>query len=153
SRDPNVKMVLFEDTTALIGIAIAAVGIGLSEVTGQAFWDPAASVLIGLLLISVAVWMARDAGQLLVGAAALPEERATIEDIIERHPDVVEVRELLTMALGPNALLVAARVDLNDQADAARIERSSTEIDEALRDAISDITEVFLDATPAREPA
>ena len=151
SRDPNVKMVLFEDTVALVGIAIAAVGIGLGQITGESYWDPAASVLIGVLLISVAIWMARDAGHLLVGAAALPEERAAIEDVIGRHPDVVEVRELLTMVLGPKALLVAARVDLVDRADAGRIERSATEIDEALREAVPDVTEVFLDATPGRE--
>jgi cation diffusion facilitator family transporter len=151
SRDPSVKMVLFEDTAALIGIAIAAAGIGLAQLTGQAFWDRTASVVIGLLLISVAVWMARDAGHLLVGSAARPEERATMERVIERHPDVVEVRELLTMALGPNALLVAARVDLDDGVGAARVERAATELDRALREAVPDVTEVFLDATPGAQ--
>jgi len=153
SRDPNVKMVLFEDTVALIGIAIAAIGIGLGQITGESYWDPAASVVIGVLLISVAIWMARDVSHLLVGAAALPEERATIEDVIERHTDIVEVRELLTMVLGPKALLVAARVDLNDGADAGQIERAATEIDHALREAVPDVTEVFLDATPGSETA
>ena len=148
SRDPSVKMVLFEDTAALVGIALAAVGIGLSQLTGRAFWDPAASVVIGMLLISVAVWMARDASHLLVGSAARADERATMEDVLERHPDVVEVRELLTMALGPNALLVAARVDLDDGVDAGRIECAATELDEALREAVPDVTEVFIDATP-----
>ena len=148
SRDPNVKMVFFEDSAALAGIAIAAAGIGLHQLSGRALWDSAASVVIGLLLISVAIWMARDASHLLVGAAALPEERARMEDVIERHPDVVEVRELLTMALGPNALLVAARVDLEDGVDAGEVERATTELDEALREAVPDVTEVFLDATP-----
>jgi cation diffusion facilitator family transporter len=148
SRDPSVKMVLFEDTVALAGIAIAAAGIALDEVTGAAFWDPVASVVIGVMLVSVAVWMGRDTGRLLIGAAALPEERETMERVIERHPDVVEVRELLTMALGPSALLVAARVDLDDRIDAGRIERTATELDRALRDAVPDVTEVFLDATP-----
>jgi cation diffusion facilitator family transporter len=153
SRDPNVKMVLFEDTAALAGIAIAAAGIGLHQVTEQSFWDPGASVVIGLLLISVAVWMARDAGRLLVGAAALPEERARIEEVIERHSDVTEVRELLTLVLGPNAVLVAARVDFDDGIDASRVERAATEIDHALREALPDVTEVFLDATPRRDGA
>jgi cation diffusion facilitator family transporter len=149
SRDPNVKMVLFEDTVALIGIAIAAVGIGLNQITGASYWDPAASVLIGVLLVSVAVWMARDTGHLLVGAAALPEERARMEEVIERHDVVREVRELLTIALGPNALLVAARVDLDDGVDGDRVERAATEIDRDLREAVPDVTEVFLDPTPA----
>ena len=108
SRDPNVKMVLFEDTAALAGIAIAAAGIGLHQVTGQPFWDPAASILIGLLLIAVAAWKARDTAALLTGAAARPQEREAIERVLEDSPQIDEVIELLTMVLGPNALLVAA---------------------------------------------
>jgi cation diffusion facilitator family transporter len=153
SRDPNVKMVLFEDTAALVGIALAALGIGLNELTGATFWDPIASILIGILLVSVAFWMGRDAKHLLVGAAARPEERAAIEDVIEGYDEVVEVQELLTMVLGPKALLVAARVDLNDGLDAGRVEELSSEIDEQLRESVPDVTEVFLDATPGRGAA
>jgi cation diffusion facilitator family transporter len=150
SRDPSVKMVLFEDTAALIGIALATAGIALNEFTGLTFWDPAASVLIGLLLVAVAFWMGRDAKHLLIGSAALPEERDAIEQAIEDYDEVVEVEELLTMVLGPNALLVAARVDLRDDLEADRIEHTSTEIDHRLREVIPDVTEVFLDATPGR---
>lgn len=80
-----MKMVLFEDSAALVGIAIAGAGIGLHELTGHTFFDPAASVLIGVLLIGVAVLLGRDTSHLLVGAAALPEERAEMESVIERH--------------------------------------------------------------------
>jgi cation diffusion facilitator family transporter len=153
SRDPSVKLVLFEDSVALVGILIAAAGIGLDELTGQPFWDPLASVVIGVMLIGVAIWMAHDTGHLLVGAAALPEERETMERVIEDHPDVVAVRELLTMALGPNALLVAARVNLDDRIDAGRVEETTTALDRALRDAVPDVTEVFLDATPGAATA
>jgi cation diffusion facilitator family transporter len=153
SRDPTVKMVLFEDTAALVGIAIAGAGIGLHQITGQPFWDPLASLLIGVLLIVVAVNMARDTSHLLVGAAALPEERAAMERVLEEHDDVVEVFELLTLVLGPSALLVAARIDLRDDIDSLRVERAATELDEALRAAVPDVTEVFLDATPPRHAA
>jgi cation diffusion facilitator family transporter len=150
SRDPNVKMVLFEDTVALIGLALASVGIALNEFTGLTFWDPTASVLIGLLLVSVAFWMGRDARHLLIGSAALPEEREAIERTIEQFDEVEDVQELLTMVLGPSALLVAARVDLRDDIDARRVEKVSTAIDERLREVVPDVTEVFLDATPGR---
>jgi cation diffusion facilitator family transporter len=151
SRDPSVKMVLFEDTAALAGIAIAALGIGLHQVTGDPFWDPVASIFVGVLLTVVAVWMARDTGHLLTGASARPEEREAIERVITDHPHVVEVLELLTMVLGPNALLVAARIDLKDGIDADRVEHSNSELEDAIRDAVPDVTEVFLDATPGRE--
>ena len=153
SRDPNVKMVLFEDSAALVGVLIAAVGVGLNQLTGSVFFDPAASVLIGILLVSVAFWMGRDAKHFLVGWAARPEERDEIERIIERHEDVRKVEQLLTMVLGPNALLVAARIDFRDGVDAARVERAATEVDDALRAAVPDVTEVFLDPTPGDEAA
>ena len=154
SRDPSVKMVLFEDTAALVGILIAAVGIALHQITGSAFWDPAASILIGVLLIGVAVRMATDTGRLLVGAAALPEEREAIERVLEEHDAVEEVIELLTMVLGPNALLVAARIDIADGVDGDHLERAMSDLDDAVRKAVPDVTEVFLDPTPGRrQPA
>jgi cation diffusion facilitator family transporter len=151
SRDPNVKMVLFEDSVALAGIAIAALGIGLNEITGLTYFDPIASILIGCLLVCVAFWMGRDAKHKLVGTAARPEEREAIEQVIEEYDEIVEVEELLTMVLGPNAILVAARVDLRDDLDAGRVEKVSSEIDKRLRETVPDVTEVFLDATPGRE--
>src|SRR4051812_41493200 len=145
NRDPNVKMVLFEDSAALIGLTLATAGIALNEITGATFWDPTASVLIGLLLVSVAFWMGRDAKHLLIGSATLPEEREAIERAIEDYHEVEEVRELLTLVLGPRALLVAARIDLRDDLDAGQVEQISTEIDHRLREVVPDVTEVFLD--------
>jgi cation diffusion facilitator family transporter len=150
SRDPNVKMVLFEDTAALVGIVLATLGIALNQITGALVFDPAASVLIGLLLVSVAVWMGRDAKHLLVGSAAQPREREAIEQTIEGFDEVDAVEELLTMVLGPNALLVAARVNLRDEVPAGRVEQVSTAIDRRLRETVPDVTEVFLDPTAGR---
>jgi cation diffusion facilitator family transporter len=150
SRDPSVKMVLFEDTAALAGIAIAAVGIALHQITGQPFWDPLASIVIGVLLIAVAARMATDTGALLVGAAALPEEREAIERVLREHPAVDDVIELLTLVLGPNALLVAARIDVADGITGDELEEAMSEVDDAIREAVPDVTEVFLDPTPGR---
>jgi cation diffusion facilitator family transporter len=149
SRDPSVKMVLFEDTAALVGIVIAAVGIALHQITGAAYWDPIASIFIGVLLIAVAVRMATDTGRLLVGAAARPDEVAAIERVLDDNEDVAGVLELLTMVLGPNALLVAARVDLADGVVSERLERTMSDLDREIRAAVPDVTEVFLDPTPA----
>src|SRR4051794_14957947 len=153
TRDPNVKMVVFEDTAAIAGIAIAAAGIALSQLTGEPAWDPIASIVIGVLLIGVGLRMAHDAGEMLIGHAARPEERRRIEAVLEAHEDVQEVVELLTVVLGPTALLVAARIDLRDDADGARIERTAGELDRAVREAVPDVTEVFLDPTPGRRGA
>jgi cation diffusion facilitator family transporter len=147
SRDPNVKMVLFEDSAALVGIAIALAGIAIDQVTGSSVFDPAASIAIGFLLVAVAAWMGRDVSHLLIGGAARPEERDALERAIEEFDEVDGVLELLTMALGPNALLVAARVDLADGLGPDRVEELSDRIDGRLRDVVPDVTEVFLDPT------
>jgi cation diffusion facilitator family transporter len=151
SRDPNVKMVLFEDTAALVGIVLALAGIVADQVTGSSLFDPAASVAIGLLLVSVAVWMGRDVSNLLIGAAARPQERQALEAALNEFDEIDRVVELLTMVLDPKSLLVAARIDLADGLDEDRMESVAEEIDDRLRQAVPDVTEVFLD--PTRAPA
>ena len=149
SRDPNVKMVLFEDTAALLGIVIAFAGVLAGELTGSPVFDPAASIAIGLLLVAVAAWMGHDTSELLVGAAARPAERAAIERTLNEFDQIEKVIEVLTMVLGPNALLVVARVDFAAGLADHEIEQASEAIDRRLREVVPDVTEVFLDATTA----
>src|SRR3954467_9668186 len=75
SRDPTTKTVGFEDTAAMIGIALAALGLGLATLTENSIYDGAASVAIGLVLAVIAFFLGRDTKALLIGEAALPEER------------------------------------------------------------------------------
>jgi cation diffusion facilitator family transporter len=147
SRDPNVKMVLFEDTAALIGIGLALVGLIIDQLAHTTIFDPAASIAIGVLLIAVAGWMAHDTSELLVGASARPAEREALERALEDFDEIERVVELLTMVLGPNSLLVAARVDFADGLDDDGVEQISETIERRLREVVPDVTEVFLDAT------
>jgi cation diffusion facilitator family transporter len=149
SRDPNVKMVLFEDTAALLGIALAFAGVLAGQLTGSSVFDPAASIAIGLLLVTVAAWMGHDTSALLVGAAARPAERAAIERTLNEFDQIEKVIEVLTMVLGANALLVVARVDFATGLAEEEIEQASEAIDRRLREVVPDVTEVFLDATTA----
>lgn len=149
SRDPNVKMVLFEDTAALIGLLIAFIGILAEQITGNSVFDGAASIAVGILLIVVAVLMGHDTSELLIGAAARPAERAALERTLEEFDQIDKVLELLTMVLGPRSLLVAARVDFAAGLNDEEVERASEQIDCRLREVVPDVTEVFLDATTA----
>jgi divalent metal cation (Fe/Co/Zn/Cd) transporter len=118
-------------------------------VTGSTVFDPAASIAIGLLLVIVAGWMGRDTSELLIGGAARPDEREALWRALEEFDQVDSVVELLTMTLGPNSLLVAARIDLAHGLEESDIEQLSDEIDEQLSHVVPDVTEVFLDATTA----
>ena len=147
SRDPTVKTVLFEDSAAVIGLLLAAAGLGLTALTGSAVWGGAASIAIGVLLAAVAFTLGRDTKGLLIGEGAQPEEREAIERVFEEHTGVESIEELLTMALGPASLLVAARVDFVPELNSDAVEEASDELERQLRDAVPEITEVFLDPT------
>ena len=151
SRDPTTKTVLFEDSAAVTGLLIALVGLVLSQLTGSHVFDAAASIVIGLLLGVIAYLLWRDARGLLIGEAALPEERQKLLEVLEDCDGVDEVVELLTMALGPSTLLVAARLDLADDLDSEAVEELAADLDRALRRAVAGVEYVFLDPTHRRE--
>jgi cation diffusion facilitator family transporter len=147
SRDPTTKTVLFEDSAAVIGVGVAFAGVALHQATGNQVYDGLASVVIAVVLATVAVALGRDTKALLIGEAASPEERQAITEIIEAHPAVDRLLELLTMALAP----VAARIDLADGLSADEIERASSDLDRELHERIATVWQVFLDATPRSE--
>jgi cation diffusion facilitator family transporter len=147
SKDPTVKAVLSEDATDLVGLAFAAAGIGLQALTGQQAWDSGAAILVGCLLVFVAYQLGRDTKGLLLGEAAPQAERERLREAIERHREISGVRELLTMYVGPESLLVAARVDFEDDLRACEVERVAAAVERDLREAVPAVTQVFLDPT------
>jgi cation diffusion facilitator family transporter len=153
SRDTTVRTALFEDVTALIGLVIAATGLTLHELTGSAVWDGAASILIGLLLVAVAYSLGRTSMHMLIGQSAEPEVRRAITGEIEVTPGVVKVVDLLTMQLGPEALIVGAKVAFTDDISADDAEDLADEIDRRLRERLPIVRHVFLDPTQLHQSA
>jgi cation diffusion facilitator family transporter len=150
SPDTTVKAALFEDTAALIGLVLAAAGLALRQLTGSGVWDAAASMAIGALLIVVAVKLGLDSRDLLIGRAADPEEQGVIRDEIEQMPGVDALVELLTMHLGPDHLLVAARVDFSGEISGDEAEDLASKIDQRLADRLTLTPHVFIDPTSKR---
>ena len=150
SVDPTVKTVAVEDSAALVGLALAFGGVALHQVTGSSLPDAAASLAIGALLVVVAVILIRADKDLLIGQAAQPEVRRGIVALLESQPEVTAVVELMTEVLGPRELLVAARVDIDDEMTGGQVEEVSTRLERDLRRAFPHVTQVFLDATSAQ---
>ena len=150
TSDTTVKAVYFEDSAALIGLILAAAGIALSQITGAELWDGLASIAIGLLLLVVATVLARANVSLLVGRAVPRRMHNQIADDLAGIPVVTAVPTLLTMQLGPGAILVAAKVDFNDDVSGAEIEAASDEAERRLRARYPGIQYVFLDPTRGR---
>jgi cation diffusion facilitator family transporter len=153
SPDTTVKAALFEDSAAMVGLVLAGLGLVLRQVTGSPVWDGAASIAIGVLLIVVAVRLGMDNREFLIGRAADPRELRTIQEEIEKTPGVDELLELLTMYLGPEHLIVAARVAFSDDISADRAEDVADDIDKRLADRLPLVPHVFLDPTQAPSAA
>jgi len=151
SKDPTVKAVVTEDTTDLVGLLVAAVGIVLAKLTGSEAWDAGAAIAVGALLVFVAVQLGRDTKGLLIGEAAPAAERERLREVIARHDEIESVRDLRTMYVGPESLLVAARVDLADGLEADRIEAVAAQVERELREAVPTVDQVFLDPTGRTE--
>ncbi len=148
TKNPTPKVVLFEDSAAVLGVLIALVGVTLAQVTGNHVWDGGAAVAIGVLLVVTGFELGRDTKGLLIGEAASREERQALREAIESHPQVAELLELLTMHLGPKAILVAARVHFRAGIDSASLERLADELNRRMRERVPAVTQVFLDPTP-----
>ncbi|HEY1823228.1 MAG TPA: cation diffusion facilitator family transporter [Trebonia sp.] len=148
SPDITVKVALFEDSAAVVGLVIAALGIGLSQLTGSPAWDGGASIAIGVLLVILAIKLGLDSKDLLIGRAASPELEDLIRDEIESRPGVDALLDLRTMHMGPDSLIVAARVALNDEISANQAEDLADEIDRGLSDKLPLQPYVFIDPTP-----
>jgi len=149
SKDPTAKTVIFEDSAALIGIVIAALGLVLTEYqvggSAGAYWDGLASIVIGSVLAVVAFVLARSSRGLLLGEAANKKEVAAIKQAIESHPNVERVIELLTMHLAPKQILINAHVQLRPNLVTGDIEKSIAEIEDCIKRAEPKVEMIFLE--------
>jgi cation diffusion facilitator family transporter len=152
-RDPAPRIVLLEDSAAVIGVILAATGLIARALTGSEVYDAAASIAIGVLLIAVAIAVGSHAKDLLLGESARPEVREAIEAAALRHPAVEAVPALLTMHLAPDDLLVAANIELRDELTVTDAERVADEIAADLREAEPSVHHVFLHPSPGRPGA
>jgi cation diffusion facilitator family transporter len=151
--DPALRAVIWEDGAALVGLLLAAAGLGLDTVRGGRTFDGIASLAIGVLLIAVAYGLGRQNQQYLIGKAASPELQSGIADAIDEADGVDSVLELMTMRLSPEEVLVAARVDLADHLTPEQIERAADEIDDLVKQRFPEVRHLFLDPTPDHDEA
>jgi cation diffusion facilitator family transporter len=114
SKDPAGFIVLFEDSAALLGLGIAAIGVWVSHATGDARFDGIASIAIGLVLAAVAIILAREAKGLLIGEGADPALIDMIWRIVDRHPEITAVNHVRTIHTAPDAIFVAISADFED---------------------------------------
>ena len=134
TKASDLIVVFLEDVGAIVGVAIAAVGVTLTTITNDGMWDAIASIAIGFLLMAIGLVVNRETQSLLVGEAAAGDTVARIRDAIATTEGIDGVRELRTIHIGPDDLVVAVRVWVDAASTATAISRSIDDAERRVRE-------------------
>jgi cation diffusion facilitator family transporter len=145
TKSPDLPVLLLEDTAALIGLVFAFLGVTLSKLTDNARWDGAGSVAIGLLLVAVAVVLVIEMSSLLVGESARPQVVAAIQSAIENHQLVKRVIHLRTEHIGPEEIMVAAKIEFDHSLSVTELSDAIDSVEVDIRAAEPRATLIFLE--------
>jgi len=151
SKNPTVMVVLFEDTAAMIGLIVAAVGISVAYVAQMPIFDAMASIMIGLVLLVLALFVARETKELLIGESATKKDRETIREVISHIPEIRECGSLLTMHLGPNDILVNIEVEFVDDLSTDEVEKAVDRIESRIKQAVPEVTKIYIEAQAVKK--
>jgi cation diffusion facilitator family transporter len=148
-KDPNLFVVLFEDTAAILGLLTAALGLILGQVTGIAQFDGAASLVIGIILGVTAIWLAVETQGLLIGEPAQPEIVQGIHQIVADSAMARRVNEVATLHMGPDFILVTVSVHFEPEATARQIQEEVADMNRGIKQRFPQVKRVFIEAETA----
>ena len=149
SKDPTTYTVLAEDSAALVGLLVAALGIYFSHALDMPVLDGVASVVIGVLLAGVAVLLIAQARGLLIGEGIRPETARAIRSIAMEQPSVEDVGHVLSMYIGADEALVIVDVNFKDDISTAEAADAISAIEKQVRARFPTIKRIFIEATEA----
>lgn len=144
TKDAPTLVILLEDSGALVGLVVAATGLGLSLLTGNPMWDGLASVVIGLVLGVLAIVLLLEAKGLLIGESADPRLVAAIRDCAASHAGVVRVNEVLTLHSAPTMVTVIISADFEDAITARDVERIVLDIETQVAELFPVVARVYV---------
>jgi cation diffusion facilitator family transporter len=145
ARAPELPVILLEDLGALLGLIFALFGVGMTLITGEGLWDAIGTAMIGVLLVSIAVILAIETKSLLLGESATPEHVTAIEQAILRGPEVERVIHMKTLHLGPDEVLVAAKVAVREHEDAQTVAQGIDAVEVRIREAVPIARVIYLE--------
>ena len=144
SKDPTVFSVLFEDSAALLGLALAFIGILGAQIFDIHELDGAASLGIAVVLGATAVFLARESKGLLIGEAALPYMQDAILAIAAQDPAVQRANGVLTIHMGPREIVAGLSVEFEDHLTAPEIEDCVQRLEDRLKREVPEVTTLFV---------
>ncbi len=143
AKAPELPVILLEDFAALLGLVFALFGVGLTLITGDGVWDAVGTAMIGILLVTVAITLAVEMKSLLIGEAAKPEHTAAIEQALSGADGVNRIIHMKTLHLGPDELLVAAKLAVGAATSAAEVAGAIDDAEHRARAAVPELTLVM----------
>lgn len=149
-KDPNLFVVLFEDSAAMLGLLVAALGVFLGHMTGNPVFDGGASIVIGVILAVTAIWLAIETKGLLIGEGA---RRAVVQGIRKRvaaSPIAAGVNEVLTLHMGPDYVLANISIVFRRDASAEEIQREIAVLDAQIKSEFDEVKRVFIEGEAAK---
>ncbi|MFF8832696.1 cation diffusion facilitator family transporter [Streptomyces sp. NPDC015131] len=145
AKAPELPVVLLEDLGALVGLILALVGVSLALATGDSVWDGIGTLCIGILLIAIAIVLAAETKSLLLGEAAGTEDVQKIEQALVDNDTVPSIIHMRTLHLGPEELLVAAKIAVRHDESAAEVARAIDAAEARIRDAVPIARVIYLE--------
>lgn len=145
SRSPELPVLLLEDSGALLGLVLATAGVALATLTGNPVFDGIGTLMIGILLVGIAGVLAREMKSLLIGEAAEPATVRRIEADLAESPEVRRVVHMLTQHLGPEELLVGARVEFDPALSMTELADAIDACEARVRAAVPIATVIYLE--------
>jgi cation diffusion facilitator family transporter len=146
SKDPTTFTVLFEDSAAIAGLIVAFVGILLGDLLDNPYLDGIASIIIGVILACVAVFLAYETKGLLIGEGVDPETLQSIRAIAAEDGAVQQVRKSLTMHFGPHEVLLAIDIEFKQHLSATEVAEAINRLEAAIRVRHPEIRHIFIEA-------
>jgi cation diffusion facilitator family transporter len=145
AKAPELPVVLLEDFGALIGLVFALFGVGMTLITGNGIWDAAGTGMIGVLLVVIALTLAIETKSLLLGEGADPKDLAAIERAVTDGPEVERIIHMKTLYLGPDELMVAAKVAVPACETAEEVARGINAVEARIRTAAPIARVIYLE--------
>ncbi|MFH0522389.1 cation diffusion facilitator family transporter [Streptomyces sp. M41] len=145
AKAPELPVVLLEDLGALVGLILALGGVGLALITGDSVWDGIGTICIGVLLVLIAVVLAIETKSLLLGESAGPEETEKIAAAAVDGDTVTRVIHMRTLHVGPEELLVAAKIAVQREATAAEVASAIDAAESRIRTAVPIARAIYLE--------
>jgi cation diffusion facilitator family transporter len=145
AKAPELPVVLLEDAGAMIGLILALVGVSLAVLTGDPTWDALGTLTIGVLLVVIAAVLAVEMKSLLIGEAAGPADRAALLAALVGAPQVLRVIHLRSQHLGPDELLVGAKVEFAATLSLTQVTEAIDAAERAMREAVPAARIIYLE--------